>query len=210
MSADDADTEELLRRAGAGDEQARGALLERHRPRLRRMIALRLDRRLAARIDPSDVLQESLAEADRKLSDYLDRQTVPFYPWLRQLAYERLIQLYRRHVQAGKRSVSREVPGGLPLPGESVLELVARLIDRGSSPSARLRRQEEQRRVQAALELLPERDREVLVLRHLEQLSPREIAAVLGLSEGAVKVRHLRAVERLRALLAGGEGGNES
>jgi RNA polymerase sigma-70 factor, ECF subfamily len=101
------DTDELLRRTGDGDRHARGELLQRHRPRLRRLIALRLDPRLAARIDPSDVVQEVFAEADRRLGRYLRERPLPFYPWLRQLALDRLVAHHRRHVRAGRRSVLR-------------------------------------------------------------------------------------------------------
>src|SRR5436305_2971842 len=108
MTSAGPDTDVLLDRAAAGDGDARRQLLDRHRRRLRRMIAVRLDRRLAARIDPSDVVQEALAAADQKLSAYLRQRPVPFYPWLRQLAWERLIELHRQHIYAQKRSVTRE------------------------------------------------------------------------------------------------------
>lgn len=194
------DTEQLLRQAAEGDAAARQQLLERHRPRLRRMVALRLDRRLAARLDPSDLVQESLAEADRQLSDYLRQRPLPFYPWLREIAWKRLVDAHRRHVRAAKRSVLREAQEP-PLPDDSVLEMAGRLFARGSSPSARLRQKELRDRLRTALAELSERDREVLVLRYLEDLSVAEIAAVLGLTEGAVKMRQLRALERLRTIL---------
>jgi RNA polymerase sigma-70 factor (ECF subfamily) len=197
----DPDTDQLLDRAAGGDDDARAQLLTRHRDLLRKMVAFHLDRRLAARIDPSDVVQEALADAARELSDYLRRRPVPFYPWLRQLARDRLVELQRRHVQAGKRSVRREEPGLLELPDESAVELASRLADLGSSPSARVVRDELCRRVQSALARLEERDREVLVLRHLEELSVADAAAVLGVGEGAFKSRHLRALRRLRQLL---------
>src|SRR5262245_15592899 len=107
-----ADTEHLLERAAAGDGAARAQLLQRHRRRLRRMVAVRFDPRLAARVDPSDVVQEALAEAAATLDGYLRERPLPFYPWLRQLAQRRLLDLHRRHVQARRRSVTREV--GLP------------------------------------------------------------------------------------------------
>jgi RNA polymerase sigma-70 factor, ECF subfamily len=196
----DPDTEELLARASAGDAGARDRLLERHRDRLRRMLAVRLDRRLAARVDASDLVQEALAEAAFGLDGYLRDRPLPFYPWLRQLAWERVIAAHRRHIGAGKRTVRREERPA-PVPGESLLELADRLLARDSNPSAGLRRAEQQARLRSALERLAEADREVLVLRHLEQLSTRETAGVLGVSEGAVKVRLLRALERLRDLL---------
>jgi len=203
MAPAEPDTEDLLRLAGEGDRTARNRLLLRHQDRLRSLVALRMDRRLAARLDPSDVVQESLAEADRRLEDYLRRRPMPFYPWLRQLALERLVDEHRRHVRSQKRSVHREEARLSFLPDESAQELADRLVDRGSNPSARLRRESERDRVRAALTLLGENDRELLALRHLEQLSVREIAAVLGISEGAVKVRQVRALKRLRDLLAG-------
>jgi RNA polymerase sigma-70 factor (ECF subfamily) len=195
------DLEALLQRAGQDDPLARQQLLVRHQQRLRQMVAVRMDRRLAARIDPSDVVQETLADALQLLPDYLRDQPLPFYPWLRQLAWKRLAELYRRHVQAQKRSVRREEHRPPALPDESALELANRLLARGSSPSARLRREELRGLMQTALAQLPEHDREVLVLRHLEQLTTPEIAAILGISEGAVYTRHLRALERLRSLL---------
>jgi RNA polymerase sigma-70 factor (ECF subfamily) len=204
------DTNELLDRVRRGDGAARQQLLARHLHRLRKMITLRLDRRLAARVDPSDVVQESLAEADRKLGDYLKEQPLPFYPWLRQIAAERLAKLHRRHLHAGKRDARREEPGVLDLPDESALQLASRLAAPGTSPSRQVVREELRQRLQEALARLGERDREVLVLRYLEQLSTRETAAVLGITEGAVKVRHLRALERLRALLGEDIGEGDS
>jgi RNA polymerase sigma-70 factor (ECF subfamily) len=201
MRSPEPDTEDLLRRAADGDAYARGALLERHRPRLRRMVALRMDPRLAARVDPSDVVQETLAKADQRLDAYLRERPLPFYPWLRQLAWDRLADEHRRHVRAARRSVTRE-QGRLPaLPDRSALELAGRLAAAAAGPSEAARREELRGRVRAALRALPERDREVLVLRHLEQLTAREVAAVLGLTEAGVKSRALRALRRLRALL---------
>jgi RNA polymerase sigma-70 factor (ECF subfamily) len=193
------DTDRLLTAAAAGDSEARSRLLERHRGRLRQLVAVRLDRRLAARIDPSDVVQETLADAAERLNDYLRDQPLPFYPWLRQIAQERLADAYRQHVRAGRRSVKREEPPVLP--GESMMELAERILARDIGASGGMRRAERQARLRSALDRLSERDREVLVLRHLEQLSTRDAAAVLRISEGAVKVRLLRALQRLRDLL---------
>ena len=195
------DTELLLSRAGGGDRLARDHLLNRYRPRLRQVVAGRIDRRLAARVDPSDVVQEALADAARRLGEFLRDRPLPFYPWLRQLALERLADLHRRHVRTQKRSVRREEARLDFLPDDSVEGLARRLEARGSSPSAGLHRRDVKERVRAALARLAERDREVLLLRHVEQLSVTEIAAVLGVGEGAVKVRCVRALERLRELL---------
>jgi RNA polymerase sigma-70 factor (ECF subfamily) len=202
MTRLDPDTEQLLERAGRGESGACQQLLARHRDRLRQMVAVRLDRRLAARVDPSDVVQEALADAARKLAGYLERRPLPFYPWLRQLAWERLVKLHQRHLRTQKRSVTREERAFPGLPDESAQELARRLVSPGTSPSNQVLREELRGRVREALGQLPERDREVLLLRYLEQLSTAEVAAVLEITEGAVKVRHLRALARLRGLLS--------
>ena len=204
------DTEELLRRTGAGDRDARGALLQRHRERLRRMIALRLDPRLAARVDPSDVVQDVLADADHRLDQYVHTRPLPFYPWLRQLAWDRLADQHRRHVLAGRRSVKREEAAAWGLSDASAAELVQRLLAPGDSPSAGLHQREQRDQVRAALEAMPAQEREVLVLRYLEELSARDVGAVLGITEAAAKKRALRAPRRLRELLKGGAPGDES
>jgi RNA polymerase sigma-70 factor (ECF subfamily) len=192
------ETEELIERAARGDDAARHQLLIRHRDRLKRMVAAHLDRRLAARVDPSDIVQEALLDAHRELSDYLRRRP---YPWLRQLAWERLLKWHRAHVQVQKRSVGREEPRDLDLPEESAVQLAQRLIAVGTSPSRRLIRDELRQRIRAALESAPPRDRQILVMRHLEEMSAGEIAASLGITERAAKARHTRALERLRSLL---------
>ena len=156
------------------------------------------------------MVQEALADADAKLSDYARRRPLPFYAWLRQLAWDRLIELRRRHLTASKRSVKREEPDVLWLPDESAAQLAARLADLGGSPSERVLRDELRQRVRLALERLAPGDREVLVLRHLEQLSTAESAAVLGIGEGAFKSRHLRALQRLRTLLRDDLSGGSS
>src|SRR6478752_2493987 len=113
------DTGELVDRAAGGDAAARQQLLARHRARLRRMVAVRLDRRLAARVDASDLVQESLADAARGLDAYLKERPLPFYPWLRRFAWERLVEANRRHLQARRRSVAREERLDLHLPDQS-------------------------------------------------------------------------------------------
>jgi RNA polymerase sigma-70 factor (ECF subfamily) len=209
MPPPDPDTERLLAEAAAGSADACGRLLERHRPRLERMVALRMDKRLAARLDAADVVQDALAEAVAKLPAYLRERPLPFYPWLRQLAWDRLAELHRRHVGTRKRSVTQEERWQAELPEESALALAERLVGPTTSPSAWAARKEECERVRAALERLPGPGRELLVLRHLEQLSLAEIAAVLGVTEGTAGRRHLRALERLRALLSPRPGENK-
>lgn len=200
-SSNSATTDELLRRVRRGDESARHALLARHRPRLIRMVSVRLDRRMTARFDPSDVVQDALIEADRRLDDYMSHPTVPFYAWLRQFAWQRLVELRRRHLQAKRRSVTREQPPEVMLPGKSSARLADQLLASTSQPLQHLIREELRARIQKALKDLAPRDREVLVLRYLEQLSTAEIAGVLEITEGAVRTRHVRALDRLRHLL---------
>src|SRR5436305_15131764 len=156
MTAQDGTTLELLDRAAEGDVAARAELLTRHRGRLRQMVAVHLDRRVAARVDPSDVVQDALLDAAQELPEYLVRRPIPFYPWLRQLAWERLVELHRRHVQAKKRSVVREESLDLGLSGQSVQALAKRLLTRGESPSANLQKKELRARVRAALEAVDE------------------------------------------------------
>jgi RNA polymerase sigma-70 factor (ECF subfamily) len=201
MTSDHGEIGGLVARARQGDPAARQRLLDWHRARLKRMVAVRLDRRLNARIDDSDVVQEALAEADRALDEYLRDPPMPLYPWLRQFAWDRLLKLHRFHVGAQRRSIAREQSAAPPLPDESVRHLIDRLAGSETSPSGRLIREERRASVRAALNAMAAADREVLVLRHLEQLSFEEMAAVLSLGVSAVKMRHLRALARLRALL---------
>ncbi|WP_422926740.1 sigma-70 family RNA polymerase sigma factor [Singulisphaera sp. PoT] len=192
--------EELLNQADQGIATARHELLERYRENLRRMVASRLDRRLTSRIDPSDVVQETLADAARRMDEYFEDRPIPFFGWLRQLAGERVIDTHRRHIVSQRRSINRE-DRVLELPDASANELVRRLASADTSPSNRLSRQERREQVMAALAALSPRDREVLVMRYLEQLSAAEIAEALGITEGAVKARLLRALIHMRGHL---------
>ena len=202
MDGSESETDMLVTQAGAGDAQAREQLLALHRDRLRRMVDVRMDRRMAARLDASDVVQEALAEAARQLDRYLRHRELPFYAWLRQVAWQRLLQLQRHHVQSQKRSVLREQVGNRqPLPDESAFQLVEQLVGSQTSPSQGVIRNETMERVRAAMGQLKAEDRELLVLRHLEQLTVEETAATLEMSAGNVKVRHFRAVQQLRKVL---------
>jgi RNA polymerase sigma-70 factor (ECF subfamily) len=194
---DGAETRRLLERAQAGDAAAPALLLVRHRPFLRRLVALRLDPRLRARVDPSDVVQEAQLDAFRRLADYLRRRPMPFRLWLRKTAQQRLRKVQRRHLEAAGRAVGREVP----LPDRSSAVLGRQLLAGGAAPEAHLDRSEVARRVRAAVARLPAGDREVLLLRDFEGLSNPEIGYLLGLDAAAVSKRHGRALLRLRALL---------
>jgi RNA polymerase sigma-70 factor (ECF subfamily) len=196
-----------LAAAAAGDSACWGELVCRHHDRLRRMVALRLDPRVRARVDPSDVLQETYLEAARRLHDYLRDRPLPFFLWLRQLAGTRLAKLNRRHLGAARRDARREVrllPGGVP--GASSVALADQLLAPGSRPSETAARGELRERLLDALEQMDALDREVLALRHFEQLTNGEAARALGLTAGAASKRYIRALEKLRALVAGAGG----
>ena len=197
----DPSADELLNRAAAGDRTAVNELLTGHRDRLRQMVAIRMDPRLARRVDPSDVVQEAMTEASKRLPEYLKRRPIPFYPWLRQLAWNRLVDLYRFHVEGAKRAVGREASFPVGLSDESVMSLGRRLVASGTTPSRNVLRKELRQRVRDALSQLPEHYREVLVMRHLEQLSIKEIAASAGVTEGTAKSRLFRGMEKLHHLL---------
>lgn len=194
-------TERVLRRAMNGDVQARAELLDLHRDRLRRMVAIRLDRRLAARVDASDIVQEAMRDAFERLSAYFADPQIAFYPWLRRIAWDRLMDVYRQHIAAEKRSVLKERAWIPDLNEESVMELAQSLVTNSQNPGQQaLRAEMEDRMLRALVELKPG-DREILVLRYMEQLNVTEISSVLGISQTAVTSRHLRAVQRLRRLV---------
>lgn len=200
MSGPD-DTNDLLVAAGAGNESAREALWARHRERLRKLVAPRIDSGLARRFDASDVVQDVLVEANRRLSDYLQAAQIPFPVWLQLLARNRLIDMQRQHRVAARRSVSRE-QAVEPAAGEhsSLMERFE-AVDRNPTPAAAALHMELEARFQAAIEALDSSDREVVVLRHFERLPNQEVAALLGVSDAAAAMRYLRAMRRLRTLM---------
>jgi RNA polymerase sigma-70 factor, ECF subfamily len=198
---------ELVIRAAAGDRAAIVELLERYRPRLRRMVALRLDPRLRGRVDASDVIQEGYLNAMRRLDEYIRDPSLPFYIWLRLLVGQQVYDHYRRHLGTHGRDAGREVSidRGV-LPGASTANLAARLLGKLTSPSQAAVRAERKLRLQEALNRMDPLDREILVLRHYEQMSNGDAAAALGLSHSAASKRYARAVERLREILADVQG----
>ena len=208
VTGNSSETDQLLRRLAKGDHRDWGALLERHRQRLRRMIALRLDQRLQGRIDASDVIQEAYLEASTRLEDYLRRPTMPFYLWLRFLTGQKLLELHRHHLGAQMRDAGREVSlyrGSLP--ETSTAALAAQLLGRDTRPSEAAVRAERKIRLQEALNSMEPMDREVLALRHFEQLTTPEVAQVLGIKEAAAGKRYLRALRRLKEILNSMPGG---
>jgi RNA polymerase sigma-70 factor (ECF subfamily) len=204
MWPDVAETQSLLRRVERADVGASDELWEKHRPALRRMVGLRLDRAVANRVDASDVVQDVLFKASQRLREYLHNPVLPFHLWLRQIARDHIIDVHRRHRQSAKRSVDREralYAGGGAYPDQSSLNLAAHLRDSGLTPAAEALKRELQSRFQLVLHRMNEDDREIVLLRHFEQLSNGEVASALGLSEAAAGMRHIRALRRLRTLL---------
>ena len=197
-------TAELLLDAKKGDAGAVEQLLTRHREALKRMVDMRLDKRVAQRVDVSDIVQEVLVEASRRLQLYLENPVMPFHLWIRQIAKDRIIDAHRRHRVSAKRSVDRE--RRLELNGQpdaSTIELAGQLLDPELTPAARATQREMAIQVQTCIEQLDERDRDILLMRHYEQLSNQEVAQALGLTEPAASMRYLRALKRLRAAIAG-------
>lgn len=200
--SDDSQTARLVRLAAAGDEQAWSELLALHRDRLRAMLALRMDRRLLGRIDPSDVIQETCLFAAKRLPEYAAHPTMSFYLWLRWIAGQRLIDQHRRHMGAQARGVHRELllhHGAFP--EASSADLAAYLLGRLSTPSQAAIKVEQRIRLQEALNSLEPIDREILALRHFEELSNGEVAEVLGLDKSAASKRYGRALVRLKDVL---------
>jgi RNA polymerase sigma-70 factor (ECF subfamily) len=195
-------TDDLLRRARAGDASALGALFAHYRDRLRLMIRLRLDRRVCGRLDPSDVVQEAYLDVARRFPEYAAAPAVPFYVWLRELTGQRLIDLHRRHLGAKMRDAAQEVSlyrGALPQ--ASSASLAQQLLAGLTSPTQAAVRAEMQLQLQEALNSMDPMDREVVVLRHFEELNNLETAAVLGIEPSAASKRYLRAIRRLKAIL---------
>jgi RNA polymerase sigma-70 factor (ECF subfamily) len=195
--------DEMLQRAAAGDQQALAQVFAHYRDRLRQMVRLRLDRRLQGRLDPSDVLQEAYLDFARRLPEYSREPGLPFYLWLRLLTGQRLVDLHRMHLGAKMRDAGQEVSlyrGALPQ--ASSASLAAQLLGRLTSASRAAMRAETQIRVQEALNRMDALDREVLTLRHFEMLTNDETATVLGIKKSAASNRYIRALKRLKELLA--------
>jgi RNA polymerase sigma-70 factor (ECF subfamily) len=208
MTANSSETVRLLERAVKGDHAGWGNLLAKHRERLRRMIALRLDQRLQGRIDPSDVIQEAYLEAWSRLGAYAREPKQPFFLWLRFLTAQKLVTLHRHHLGVQMRDAGLEISlyqGTMP--EASSAALAAQLLGQDTHPSEAALRAEMKIRLQEALNTLEPIDREVLALRHFEQLSRAESAALLGITETAVSKRYFRALKRLKEVLTSLPGG---
>ena len=195
-------TQELLAEAGRGQPDAVNRLLERHRAALRKLIQLRLDRKIARRVDASDVVQDVLLEANERLQEYLANPCMPFHLWLRHLAKDRMIDMHRRHRGAQRRSLDRERSLAGPQFGDqSSFDLAGQLAASELTPAAASIRRDLEQRFLTAMDQMDEDDRDILLMRHFEQLGNSEAAEALGLSPAAAGMRHLRALRKLRAIL---------
>lgn len=203
MSSDSSETEALIRRVEGGDERALSNLFARYRDRLRRMVKLRMDRRLQGRLDASDVLQEAFLDVARRAGEYRTDPKMPVFLWLRLITGQRLMALHRKHLGAQMRDAAQEVSlhrGALP-PASSI-SIAAMLLGRITSPTRAASRAEMQVRLQDVLNSMDPIDREILTLRHFEELGNRETAQVLGITKSAASSRYIRAVMRLKMELA--------
>lgn len=194
------DIDALLDRLRAGQQEALGELFDRYRPQLRRMVELRLDPRLAARVAASDVLQEAYIDSLSRYEHFFKREGVSFYVWLRLVVNQTLIDLHRRHLAAKMRNAGQETAPAWA--HATSVSLARHLVARMDSPSQIVRKDEMLAQVQAALESLDPMDREILTLRHFEELGNNEVAELLGLQKAAASNRYVRALGRLREALA--------
>jgi RNA polymerase sigma-70 factor (ECF subfamily) len=193
---------ELCRRAEAGDSLALGQLLDVYRKPLRRMVRLRLDWRLRGRLDASDVLQEAFLEATRRLPEYQGNSRMPFFLWLRFLTNQKLLELTRRHLGTQARDAGREISlyQGTMVPASSAC-LAAQLLGKITAPLKAAIRAEMKVRLQEILNGMDALDREVLALRHFEQLDNTQTAQALGITPSGASSRYLRALKRLKDIL---------
>lgn len=199
MSESELIVDRLVANAEAGDAQALGELLERYRERLRGIVEFRMDSRLRGRLDADDILQEAFVEATQRFRTYTEERTMPFFLWLRFLTIQKLMQLHRMHLGAQARDADREIAiYSSPHPHATSAVLAAHLLGKQTSPSAAAVRAETRFQVERALNAMEPIDREVLALRHFEQLSNRETAELLQLSDTAANNRYIRALKRLK------------
>lgn len=202
MTDNSSSAEELLRRVKAGDSRALAEVFSQHRDRLRRIVEFRLDRRLSGRVDADDILQEAYLNAAQRIQHWDAESATSLFIWLRLIAGQTLAEVHRRHLGVQMRNPAREVSvHGGNSPASTSLSLSARLLGNLTSPSQAAVRQETEKQLREALDSMDEIDREVLALRHFEELTNREVAEVLEISQKAASIRYVRALDRLRKVL---------
>ncbi len=196
-------SDDLLLRVKDGDEQAVAELFSQHRQRLWQMVRFRIDRRLAGRVDADDVLQEAYLEAAKRLRHFAGDSATSFFVWLRMIVMQTLIDVHRRHLGAQMRDAGREVPiAGARYSQTTTVSLAAHLVGHLTSPSQAAMREEMYGRLEATIEGMDALDREVLALRHFEELTNSEVAEVLEITQDAASIRYVRAIRRLRDILS--------
>lgn len=192
----------LLAEFRDGNSDAVNALIDRHREAVKRLVTMRMDQAIAKRVDASDVVQDVMFEASRRLKDYVTNPVMPFHLWLRQLAKDRIIDMHRRHRAAQRRSVDREqAVTSLGNDDQSTADLAQFLRDAELTPAAASVRREMAEQFLEAVNKMDDADREIIMMRHFEHLSNAEAAQALDLTTQAASMRHLRAIRRLHDIL---------
>ena len=195
-------TEELLIDAKLGNQVAINQLMARHSESLHRLVRMRLDKKIQRRVSVSDVVQDVLVEANRRLQKYLESPVMPFRLWLRQIAQDRMVDAHRFHRVSAKRTVDREQQLMTSNNGDdSKTDLLGLLAGSNESPEENVMREEQAQQIKVSLALLPDRDAEIVMMRHFEHLSNQQISQLLNLSEPAASMRYLRAIKRLREII---------
>lgn len=194
--------DELISRLRSGDQQALEALHTRHRRRLKQMLDLRMDRRLRGRVDASDILQEVFLDARLRISHFVEQEKLSFFVWLRKLTKQRMIDVHRQHLKTQMRDIKQEISIDHGAAAASSASMARLLVDRIATPSQLAMKAEGIRQIERALDRLDPIDREILTLRHLEELRNSEVAQILGLKEAAASNRYIRALSRLREMVA--------
>jgi len=191
----------LLQRSRNGDEAAWGEVLVAQQDRLLRMVRLRLDPRLSARIEPADVIQESFAQATTRRAEYFRLDAMPFFVWLRLITVQKLAELHRHHLGVKARDAARDVSMFTPGSPATSAVLATRLLGQTTTPSQQAARDEIEERVREVLDGMEDVDREIIALRNFEQLSNIEAAGVIGIGASTASSRYLRALKKLKAIL---------
>ena len=203
MTTSSDSTIDLVSSLRNGNDAALGALFDHYRERLERIIQFRMDYRLAGRIAAADVIQESFISAQARLDHFRSKSEMPIFVWLRLIVQQQLVDLHRQHLQAEMRDVRKEIsieqPHASP---HTSLAIAAYLVGNATSPSVAYDRGERIQMIERALNTMEEIDREVIALRHFEELSNNEVAEVLGIGVQAASKRYIRAMKRMKELVA--------
>lgn len=210
MTEEPVDPSDLIARLREGADSALGDLFTHYNDRLKRIVSFRLDQRIAGRISESDVIQETFISASKRLKHYREKPELPFFLWLRLLVNQRLAELHRKHLYAGARDVRKEIslqqPAASP---HTSLAMATQLVGSMTSPSRAYSRVERIAKVEEALNRMEPIDREVIALRHYEELTNAEVAEILGISKQAASKRYVRAIKRMREIISSIPGFDE-